>query len=84
MLKKLGHLFNFLKSLPTLLTLGFIKFYQIVISPLIGPKCRFLPTCSEYSRQAFTKYGFSKGLYLSIKRILKCNPFFKGGVDELD
>jgi putative membrane protein insertion efficiency factor len=67
-----------------LLMLSFIKFYQIVISPIIGPKCRFLPTCSEYSRQAFAKYGLSKGLYLSIKRILKCNPLFKGVVDELE
>ena len=60
-----------------------IKFYQSYISPLIGPNCRFNPTCSEYSINSFKKYGLIKGLYLSIKRILKCNPLFKGGFDPV-
>ena len=53
-----------------------IKIYQKIISPIFGKRCRFYPTCSEYSRQAITKYGAIKGTYLSIKRILKC-PFIK-------
>ncbi len=60
-----------------------IKFYQSYISPLIGPNCRYNPTCSEYSINSFKKYGLIKGLYLSIKRILKCNPLFKGGFDPV-
>lgn len=45
--------------------------------------CRFYPTCSEYSKQAYTEYGFFKGTYLTIKRILKCNPFGSSGYDPL-
>lgn len=62
----------------------FIKFYQKTISPLLGSgKCRFTPTCSEYSLNAFRKYSFFKALRLSIWRILRCNPFGKGGYDPL-
>lgn len=60
-----------------------IIFYQKFISPLKKPTCRFYPTCSEYSKQAFIKYGFFKGFFLSFIRILKCNPFHKGGIDHL-
>ncbi|NLY21110.1 MAG: membrane protein insertion efficiency factor YidD [Tissierellia bacterium] len=62
-----------------------IKFYQRVISKYLlpGRHCRFYPTCSEYSLQAYTKYGFFKGSYLSAKRILKCHPFHDGGYDPL-
>lgn len=63
----------------------FIKFYQKVISRYLlpGRHCRFSPTCSEYARLAFTKYGFFKALRLSLFRILRCNPFCKGGYDPL-
>ncbi len=69
----------------TKLMLGLIKVYQKVISPYLlpGPKCRFTPTCSEYARQAYVKYGFFKGTYLATKRILKCHPFHEGGYDPL-
>ncbi|MBC8303862.1 MAG: membrane protein insertion efficiency factor YidD [Pelagibacterales bacterium] len=60
-----------------------IKFYQSYISSLIGPNCRFSPTCSEYSINSFKKHGLIKGFYLSIKRISKCNPLFKGGYDPV-
>ena len=60
-----------------------IKIYQKTISPMLGRRCRFYPTCSEYSRQAITKYGVIKGTFLSVKRILKCHPFHKGGYDPL-
>lgn len=62
-----------------------IRFYQRIISKYIlkGKNCRFYPTCSEYSLQAYKKYGFIKGSYLTIKRILKCHPFHEGGYDPL-
>ena len=60
-----------------------IKFYQKAISPFLGRRCRFYPTCSEYTKQAVEKYGALKGLYLGLVRILKCHPFHRGGYDPL-
>ncbi|MDP2303050.1 MAG: membrane protein insertion efficiency factor YidD [Ignavibacteria bacterium] len=60
-----------------------IKLYQKFISPLFPPSCRFHPTCSEYSKQAFEKYGVVRGIIKSVWRILRCNPFNKGGFDPL-
>lgn len=63
-----------------------IKFYKKNISAFFkrkGVECKYYPTCSEYSLQAIKKYGALKGTFLSIKRILKCNPFSKGGYDPL-
>ncbi|KXZ40759.1 hypothetical protein SAMN05661008_01425 [Alkalithermobacter thermoalcaliphilus JW-YL-7 = DSM 7308] len=60
-----------------------VRFYQRCISPLKGRTCRFYPTCSEYSIQAVKKYGFLKGLFLTLRRILKCHPFHPGGYDPL-
>ena len=65
------------------LFLVFIKFYQVAISPYIGPHCRFMPTCSEYAYIAISRFGVWKGSYLAIKRILKCHPFHKGGYDPV-
>lgn len=58
-----------------------IKFYQMFISPYLGKHCRFEPSCSEYTYMAVKKYGVLKGLLLGAKRIAKCHPFNKGGVD---
>jgi putative membrane protein insertion efficiency factor len=60
-----------------------VKAYQYLISPLMGPSCRFTPTCSEYSIQAIDKYGPLKGSWLSIKRISKCHPWGESGEDPL-
>ncbi len=63
-----------------------LNFYQKRISPIIGSfgiHCKYYPSCSEYMKQAVKKYGFLKGFILGIKRLLKCNPFSKGGVDLL-
>ena len=60
-----------------------IRIYQICISPLLGKNCRFTPTCSAYALEAIQKYGPGKGLLLSIKRVLKCNPFHEGGYDPV-
>lgn len=61
-----------------------INFYQKHISSLFGAKCRFYPTCSEYTKQAIDKYGIIKGIFKGLKRILKCNPFHAGGIDYLE
>lgn len=64
-----------------------IKFYKKHVSPffeMLGIHCKYEPTCSEYAIQAIEKYGFLKGFFLSIKRILRCNPFSKGGYDPLE
>lgn len=63
--------------------IGFVKFYRKYISPMKPPSCRFYPTCSEYSLQALEKYGVVKGLWLSVWRILRCNPWNPGGYDPL-
>jgi len=69
----------------TKIAILFIKFYQGVISKYIFTRrnCRFYPTCSEYSLMAYEKYGFIKGSLLTVRRILKCNPFHEGGYDPL-
>jgi hypothetical protein len=61
--------------------LKLINFYQHFISPFKGRSCRFYPTCSQYSVLAIKKYGIVKGVFLGAKRILRCNPLSKGGVD---
>lgn len=64
--------------------LGSIRFYRKNISPYKGNiHCRFIPTCSEYGMEAIEKYGAVKGSYLAIKRILRCNPLSKGGIDPV-
>lgn len=60
-----------------------IEFYQKAISPWLGHNCKFYPTCSEYTKQAIEKYGAVKGTIKGFKRILRCNPFSKGGYDPL-
>ena len=63
--------------------IGIIRLYRIFISPLLGSNCRHTPTCSEYGIIALKKYGVFKGTYLTAKRIIKCNPLFKGGYDPV-
>ena len=60
-----------------------IRTYQTLISPLLPSTCRFSPTCSEYSKQSLIKYGLKKGSILSVKRILKCNPWGGNGYDPV-
>jgi len=65
------------------LVLKVIRIYQKYLSPLLGPSCRFHPTCSEYTFQAIETYGVFRGSILAIKRILKCNPWGGSGADPL-
>lgn len=65
------------------LLVGIIKFYQKYISSLFGRRCRFYPTCSQYTIEVLIKYGIFVGLFKAIKRIIKCNPFHPGGYDPV-
>ncbi|MEJ2282517.1 MAG: membrane protein insertion efficiency factor YidD [Desulfobacterales bacterium] len=60
-----------------------IRVYQYTLSPLLGPSCRFYPSCSEYAHQAIRRHGPLRGLILALKRILRCHPFHPGGVDPV-
>ena len=62
------------------LMLAAIRFYQLYISPGLPARCRFIPTCSQYALEAIRKYGAWKGGFLALKRILRCNPFYKGSM----
>lgn len=61
----------------------FLKLYKRVISPLLPKACRFYPTCSNYSIEALKKHGLFKGGWLSLRRLLRCNPLFSGGYDPV-
>lgn len=63
--------------------IGLIRGYQLIISPMKAPSCRFSPTCSAYSIEAIEKHGILRGTYLALKRILKCHPFHEGGYDPV-
>ena len=63
--------------------IAIVRGYKKFISPLLPPSCRFTPTCSEYAMEAISKHGAMKGSMLAIWRILRCNPFCKGGYDPV-
>ena len=65
------------------LLIALVKFYRNYISPLRPPCCRYYPTCSQYALEALEKYGALKGGWLALRRILRCNPFHKGGYDPV-
>ncbi|MFW5443221.1 MAG: membrane protein insertion efficiency factor YidD [Methylococcaceae bacterium] len=63
--------------------INLIKFYKYFISPLLGPRCRFYPSCSSYGQEAIKLHGALKGSYLTLRRLLKCHPFHEGGIDPV-
>ena len=61
-----------------------IRAYQLLLSPLLGPRCRYYPSCSEYAAQAIQRYGILRGLVLAGWRLLRCNPWSRGGFDPVE
>lgn len=68
---------------PRNLAIAFMKLYRFAISPLYGQVCRYYPSCSRYALEAFQNLGFLRGVLFTIWRLLRCNPFSKGGVDDV-
>ncbi|MGH9556424.1 MAG: membrane protein insertion efficiency factor YidD [Terriglobales bacterium] len=63
---------------------GLLRAYQRLVSPLLPPACRYLPTCSEYALEALERHGVVRGGILAVGRILRCHPFVRGGYDPVD
>lgn len=81
--KSSGKFLSTLKKVASQPLIILVRFYQVCISPLKPPSCRFMPTCSEYALQALKKYGPFKGTYLAVRRILRCHPFGGSGYDPV-
>ncbi len=71
------------KIAPRKIVIVFLRIYRYLISPMLGQHCRFVPSCSEYAQIAVERYGALKGGWLTIKRLLRCHPFNKGGFDPV-
>lgn len=91
---KWAHLWrNFLKAsidmlvkdynISKFIMMGLIRGYQLIVSPVLGPACRFYPSCSQYASLAIDRYGVVKGSYMAIRRLLRCHPFHPGGFDPV-
>jgi len=65
------------------LFIGLVRLYQLIISPWMPSSCRYHPTCSQYSIEAFRKHGAIKGLWLTVKRVARCHPWSEGGYDPV-
>jgi putative membrane protein insertion efficiency factor len=65
------------------LAMGLIRLYQLTISRLLPPSCRFTPSCSHYGYEAFNRFGFFRGGWLTVRRVLRCHPFNPGGYDPV-
>ncbi|MBN9134129.1 MAG: membrane protein insertion efficiency factor YidD [Nitrosospira multiformis] len=63
--------------------IAFIRLYQYCLSPFLGPSCRFSPSCSHYACEALARHGVARGLILSVWRIMRCNPWSRGGYDPV-
>jgi len=62
---------------------GAIRFYQLALSPLVGPACRFHPSCSQYALEAVSRFGVLRGGWLAVRRLARCHPFHPGGYDPV-
>jgi len=65
------------------IALGLIRFYQLTVSQVTSPSCRFVPSCSQYTFEAIEKYGLLRGGWKGVKRLLRCHPFNSGGLDPV-
>jgi uncharacterized protein len=64
-------------------SIGLIQFYRRYLSPMLPASCRYTPSCSLYTLQAIEKYGVTKGVFMGIRRVLRCHPFARGGFDPV-
>jgi putative membrane protein insertion efficiency factor len=78
---KLGSLLRWPSRLAVAILIGAIRVYQWTLSPLLGPACRFEPSCSRYMVESLRKYGFFKGLARGLYRVSRCHPWSSGGYD---
>lgn len=78
---KIGSIGNQINAGLSQVAIAIIKLYQRILSPVMGRQCRFYPTCSHYGEEAYRKHGFIYGTWLTLKRIVKCNPWHSGGFD---
>jgi putative membrane protein insertion efficiency factor len=69
--------------LPRRLLAGLVRGYQLTISPLLPPSCRFTPSCSHYALEAITRHGALRGTWLAARRLVRCHPFHPGGFDPV-
>jgi len=72
-----------LRGLPARAAISLLRVYRLTISPLLGPACRFEPTCSRYAIQAIERHGLLRGSWLGLRRITRCHPFHDGGFDPV-
>ncbi|WJF90116.1 membrane protein insertion efficiency factor YidD [Paraburkholderia bonniea] len=63
--------------------LALLRFYKLALSPLLGSRCRFYPSCSDYAREAIQYHGAARGAYLAARRLCRCHPFSAGGIDPV-
>ena len=68
---------------PAHIAVGAVRFYQLVLSPVIPPRCRHLPTCSDYAIEALREHGLLRGGWLAVRRIARCHPFGTSGYDPV-
>ena len=69
--------------LPRHLLAGMVRGYQLVISPVLPPSCRFMPSCSQYALEAIMRHGAVRGTWLTVRRLVRCHPFHPGGFDPV-
>jgi len=65
------------------LIVAILRFYKLILSPFLPSSCRYYPSCSEYMRQAVEKHGAARGVWMGVKRLLRCHPFHAGGLDPV-
>ncbi len=68
---------------PGLIAVGLVKAYQVAVSPWLGARCRFAPSCSAYTVEAIERYGLRRGVWMALRRILRCHPWHAGGWDPV-
>lgn len=79
----MNSILNLLKRLPQAILMGVVKGYRLLISPALGSNCRFEPSCSAYSLQALSQHGAAMGSYLTLRRLVRCQPWCDGGHDPV-